>query len=177
MEKKFNDSIKVMQDLLLKDGAKKRVPSKRALDSGEVLWSLECEGTDSFTIYPFTWNTHEVMVLLGYSESWSEATKEVLSVAACDILSGLYFAMKPIKISLVDVDGGVIRIDFRLSDNLKAKGVKDYYILNRNINDPTIVVTIYKEDESEQMYLVGYDNDGDPFKEKARLEGQTITIE
>ena len=175
MEKMFNDSIEIMRDLLTKDGSKKRVPSKSALDSGKILWSLgDDTATDILSIFPFTWNNYEAMILLSYSKSWSESTKEVLSTAACDVLWGQYLAMRPAKISLVDINGGVIRIDFKLSDNLKAKGVKDYYILNQNVFDSDIAVTVY-EDDSETMYLVGYDVDGKPYKKEAHLVGDTIT--
>ena len=137
-----------------------------------VIWKLGGDGS-AIRLYSHLNKRVDLFDLSFYDDpDFSPSVRYLMEHSIDEIFAGKNPDMVPDSISIIQDGGGIVEINFKCSDKLKAAGVDESYFLNRDLYEAVFGVKIVGRDEK---YLIGYtmgDNQ-EPFVKSYSADGTT----
>ena len=135
-----------------------KTPEERLLDAfyyePKVFWTLDGNGA---TIRLFTDLDEKISLfdLSFYEDPKNDPTVKYLTEHSIDeIFAGKNPDMIPDNVCIVEGGDGIIEINFKCSEELKAAGVDESFLLNRDLDEARFGVMV--KGHGSEKHLIGY---------------------
>ena len=132
---------------------------KALIDEPKLLWSIGNEDTeiriesqDEDSLFDFSiYSDRERMPIDDYLETHPLG----------DILAGENPEMRPIRVCIYE--GGIVIVEYWRSETLEDEGIDEVMLIDHYTGKPEITVVVSGKNQPSHQYLIGYNEDDDPF--------------